>query len=106
MIENPGIHTDTQGVAWIDGTTTKVVEVIQDVQAGLLPEEIQKEHPNWTLAQIFAAIKYYNNHKEEIDADIERREQFAEKMRLQATGRISPEEFRRRTSKQKRRMHG
>ncbi|HZT42558.1 MAG TPA: DUF433 domain-containing protein [Chthonomonadaceae bacterium] len=106
MIEIPGIHTDEQGVAWIEGTTTKVVEVVQDVQAGLLPEEIHKEHPNWTLAQILAAIQYYNNHKEEINADIERREQLAEKMRLQATGRISPDEFRRRTRQQKRRMHG
>jgi len=69
-------------VAWLDHTTTKVIEVAQvKLTAGLTPEELQAELPHLTLAQVYAALAYYYAHQEEMDAEIERRRQKTEQMR-------------------------
>jgi uncharacterized protein (DUF433 family) len=53
------IHLDKRGVAWIDDTNTKVVEVVLDKLAyGSSPEEIHFQHPHLSLAQIHAALSY------------------------------------------------
>ena len=68
------IVTDERGVPLIEGTTTKVVELVLDVMAyGWSPDEIQFQHPHLTLGQIHSALAYYWDHKEELDGDIERR---------------------------------
>ena len=51
---------------------------------GWSPEELFFQHPYLTLGQIHAALAYYWDHKQELDTDIERRWQFAEKARQQA----------------------
>jgi hypothetical protein len=40
------------------------------------------------MSQIYSALAYYWEHKEEIDADVQRRFEYAEKLRLEAG--ISP----------------
>jgi hypothetical protein len=39
---------------------------------GSSPEEISFQHPHLSLAQIHAALSYYYDHQQEIDAYIER----------------------------------
>ena len=54
------IRLDERGVAWIDRTNTKVIEVTQDMIAhGWSPEEIHFQHPHLSLAQIHAALAFY-----------------------------------------------
>jgi len=66
------IHLDERDVAWIDNTNTKVIEVVLDNLAhGWSPEEIHFQHPHLSLAQIHAALGYYHDHKEELDAKIQ-----------------------------------
>lgn len=70
------------GVPLIDGTTTKVVELVLDVLTyGWSPDEIQFQHPHLTLGQIHSALAYYWDHKEELDRDIERRAERVEGIR-------------------------
>jgi uncharacterized protein (DUF433 family) len=70
------------GVPLIDGTTTKVVELVLDVLAyGWSPDEIQFQHPHLTLGQIHSTLAYYWDHKEELDANIERRLERVEQIR-------------------------
>jgi uncharacterized protein (DUF433 family) len=77
------IVLDNSKVATIAGTTTKVVEVIADHRIwGWSPDTIHNEYPYLSLAQIYAAFSYYYDHQQEIDAEIDRREQEME--RLQA----------------------
>jgi uncharacterized protein (DUF433 family) len=79
-----GIRLDEAGVPWIEGTTTKVIEVVLNKQStGATPEELQPEMPHLSLAQIHAALTYYHAHKTELDADIQRRYEWTEQMRLQ-----------------------
>src|SRR5215468_3611586 len=79
------IHLDERGVAWIDDTNVKVVEVVLDKLAhGSSPEEIHFQHPHLSLAQIHAALSYYYDHQQEIDAYIEQQLKWVEAMAAQA----------------------
>ncbi len=63
------IRHDARGVAWIDDTNTKVIEVAQDMIAhGWSPEEIHFQHAHLSMAQIHAALGFYFDHKAEMDA--------------------------------------
>jgi len=75
-------------VAWVDDTTVKVAEVVLSKQAyGFTPEEMHEQYPHLSLAQIHAALAYYYDHQEELDADIARRAKLAEKLRAQTRDR-------------------
>ena len=84
--ETAHIYLDERAVAWIDDTNVKVIEVVLDkVAYGLSPEEIQREHPHLSLAQIYAALSYYHDHQAELDAEIERQVQRVEALAAQAS---------------------
>lgn len=68
------IELDENGVAWISGTSVKVIEVaIDKIAHGSSPEEIHFQYPHLSLAQIHAALAYYYDHQAELDTDIKRR---------------------------------
>jgi uncharacterized protein (DUF433 family) len=76
------VALDDQGVPVIAGANTKVVEVVTLVQAhGLSAEEICYQLPHLTMGQVHSALAYYWDHQKEIDRDIRRREEYAERMR-------------------------
>src|SRR5215470_6678782 len=65
------VRVDDRGVAWIDDTKTKVIEVALDqIAHGWSPEEIHFQHRHLSLAQIHAALAYYHDHKQQFDAQI------------------------------------
>jgi uncharacterized protein (DUF433 family) len=75
------IEIDNRGVAWIAGANTKVIEVVLDkVAYGWNPEEMHLQHPHLSLAQIHAALAYYYENKERLDAQIEQRYHNAEQL--------------------------
>lgn len=79
------VQLDERNVPLIAGTTMKVVELVTSVKAyGWSPEELRENYPHLTLSQIHSALAYYWDHKQEIDADIERRFEYAEKLRREA----------------------
>ena len=78
------IHRGDRGVAWIDDTNTKVIEVALDMIAhGWSPEEIHFQHRHLSLAQIHAALGCYYDHKVETDAHIQSSVQEVERLRAQ-----------------------
>ena len=81
---NSLIEIDEKGIPWISGANTKVVEVVLDKLAyGWSPEEMHRQHPHLSMAQIHAALSYYYEHQDEVDADIERRDRYVEELRAQ-----------------------
>lgn len=84
------IWLDERGVAWIDDTKVKVIEVAAEwVSSGMSPEEMVYQHygsPN--LAQTMAALAYYLDNQAAFDAEIARRA--AEADRLRAANFDSP----------------
>lgn len=83
------IATDESGMALIGGTNVKVIEFVVETTAyGWSAEGLQFQHPYFSLGQIHSTLAYYWDHAEELDRDIERRMERAEK--LHTTARPSP----------------
>lgn len=59
------------GAPIIRGTQTSVANIAGYYRLGLSPEEIQRELPHLTLAQIFDALAFYFDHRQEIDREME-----------------------------------
>jgi len=55
----------------IDHTRVRVVDIVFLQKEGYTPEKMLEEYPDLNLAQVHAALTYYYDHKEEIDAIIE-----------------------------------
>jgi len=80
------IYLDERGIAWIDDTNVKVIEVVLDKLAhGWSPEEIHFQHAHLSLAQIHAALSYYYDNQQTFEATIERQLQEIEAMAAQAS---------------------
>lgn len=68
------IAVNADGVAFIGGTTLKVREiVVEHLAHGWSPEELHFQHGGKvSMAQIHAALAYYYDHQDAIDAEIDR----------------------------------
>ncbi|MGR3175045.1 MAG: DUF433 domain-containing protein [Candidatus Scalindua sp.] len=56
----------------IVGTKFPVSSIVNYIlKQGMTPEELVKEFPHLSLSQIYDALSYYYDHKEEMDKDIE-----------------------------------
>ena len=79
------ILIDEDQVPFIKGTSMKVVELVTSIHAyGWSPEELHFQYPHLTMSQIYSDLAYYWEHKQEIDQDMRRRFEYAEKLRLEA----------------------
>ena len=79
------IRLDDRGVAWIDQTNVKVIEVVLDKLAhGSSPEEMHFQYPHLSLSQIYAALAYYHDHQAAMDTQIERGAREYERLKSQA----------------------
>lgn len=78
------IVLDQKGVARIAGSRSRVIDIVLDQREwGLTPDQIHREYPHLSLAQIHAALAYYHDHRAELDAEIERRLRVVESMKAQ-----------------------
>jgi uncharacterized protein (DUF433 family) len=86
-----GLHIVTKpghcsGKPHIDGHRIKVSHVVLwHERFGKSPDEIVAEHPGLTLADVYAALVYYHDHRQEIDADIESDNHFVTGLQGQGT---------------------
>ena len=65
----------------IAGHRIKVQDiVIWHERMGMSPDEIIYHHPSITLADVYAALSYYHDHREEIRQQIESGETFAKQL--------------------------
>ena len=65
------IVLDENDIPLISGTNMKVVELVLEQSAhGWSPEELHFQHPYLSLGQIFSALAYYWDHKDELDQNI------------------------------------
>lgn len=80
------IEIDDEGVAWIIGANTQVIEVALDHLAhGWSPEEIYFQHyRQLSMAEIYAALSYYYEHQSEFDSEIKRQSEEIKRLRDEA----------------------
>ncbi len=55
--------------------------VVWHERGGMSPDEIASRHPGLTLADVYAALTYYHDHRDEIRASITADELFADNLR-------------------------
>lgn len=80
------IRLDQDGIAYIADTTMKVIELVLDQRAhGSSAEELHFQFPHLSLGQIHSALAYYWDHKEALDADMERRLENVDRLLAQST---------------------
>jgi uncharacterized protein (DUF433 family) len=76
------IEIGEDNVARIVGTTTKVVELIEEkVAHGWSPEEMHFQHTYLSMSQIHSALAYYWDNSDEIHKQIENRLRLSDQMR-------------------------
>ena len=78
------VWQDDRGVAWIDDSNVKVIEVVLDYVSDCpQPVEIYEAHGgHLSLAQIHAALAYYHDNKLELDEAIAEQLERVETLRL------------------------
>jgi uncharacterized protein (DUF433 family) len=77
------ISLDERGIAYIAGTSMKVAHIVIDSQTwSMTPPQIQDNYPHLSLAQIHAAMAYYYDHKDTIDAQIAQAAEEYERLRI------------------------
>lgn len=72
--------------------------VIWHEQMGLSPDEILDHHPSISLSDVYAALAYYHDHRDEIRQQIDEDEEFARKLQAQTPSLLQ--------QKLKNRQHG
>ena len=78
----PHIVFKNTGAPMIEGTRIKVQVIAIDNQRwGLSPEQILEGYAGLTLGEIYSALAYYWDHKDEIDQQIEDERKFVKEMR-------------------------
>lgn len=78
----PHIRRDEKGVAWVDDTNIKVIELVLAKQAhGYSAEEMHLQYPHLSLAQIHAALGYYYDHQADLDEQAAARSRLADEIR-------------------------
>ena len=66
------------------------IAVWHEVQ-GLSPEEIVAQFPQITLADIYAALSYYHDHREEIHRQMDEAEKLVERLKKDNPSRLPQE---------------
>jgi uncharacterized protein (DUF433 family) len=80
-VDYPHVSVNSNGTLIVTGTRTKVLMLVMDhVGQGWDAREIQRQRPYLTLGQIHSALAYYYDHQAEMDAEMERDLQEADRL--------------------------
>ena len=83
----------------IDGHRITVEDVaIWHERMGMSPDEIVFNYPSITLSDVYAALAYYFENRERIDADILEGEKFVAEMKAKAPPSLLQQKLRQRTA--------
>ena len=79
------IRLNESKIPIIAETTMKVVELVTSIKAyGWSPEELHANYPHVSMSKIYSALAYYWDHKQDMDAEVERIDRWAEQARREA----------------------
>src|SRR5437879_5558723 len=81
----------------IDGHRITVEDIaIWHERMGMSPDEIVSAQPSTTLSDVHAALAYYYEHRQRIDADIREGEEFVAEMKAKSPPSLLQEKLRQR----------
>jgi len=67
----------------IAGHRIRVQDIVIWTEQGQSPDQIVADFPQLSLADVYAALAYYHDHRDEIDRQICEDDEFVERMRAQ-----------------------
>jgi uncharacterized protein (DUF433 family) len=73
----------------IAGTRIRVQDVVAWTELGRSPDEIVDGYPHITLGDVYAALAYYHDHRDEIDRQIKEDEEFVAQFRAKSLARTT-----------------
>ena len=73
----------------IDGTRVRVLNIVYLHLEGQPPEQMREAYPSLDLGQIHAALAYYYDHRDEIEAYIEEDDAWPERYEREKEGYLS-----------------
>lgn len=86
VTKTPGV---CGGKACVAGTRVRVMDiVIWHERLGWSADQIVSEIPNLTLSDVYAALTYYFDHREEIEEDIRLNDEIAGNLRAQQPSKL------------------
>lgn len=68
----------------IAGHRIRVQDIVIWTEQGRSADEIVADFPQLSLADVYAALAYYHDHREQIDRDIREDDEFVRQMKAQA----------------------
>ena len=87
---------DADNVVRVANTRVTLDTVIAAFREGATPETIAQQYPSLALADVYAVIGYYLNHRPEVHAYLQQREQAAARIRQGNESRFDPDGVRER----------
>lgn len=98
VIESPAIllRTDEHGVMRVGGTRVRLDTVITAWKRGESPEQIVENFDALSLAEVYAVIGYYLNHRTEVERYIEQNRLEGKRLRAKMERRFPQEGIRER----------
>ena len=97
------LAADPNGVIKIAGSRVTLDTVISAFIRGATAEEITQQYPSISLADVYATISYYLQHREEVEKYLEKRKKHARTVREQNKKRFDQSGIRARLLARKRR---
>ena len=84
LIQYPHLSVDADGTARIGATRYKVIHLAAEhYQYGWTAEELLRQHPDLKPEQVYAALVYFYDHRNELIAQLEATAEAAEERRNQ-----------------------
>ena len=83
--------TDADNVVRIGTTRVTLDTLVTAFREGATPETIAQQYPALALADVYAVIGYYLNHRPEVHAYLQQREQAAAHIRQENEARFDPD---------------
>ena len=92
--DSPPLAKDAEGVIRVGGTRVSLDSVVCAFLDGSTPEEIVQQYPSLELADTYAAVTYYLNHRKEVEAYLNERKTQREQIRSEVEARFDPQGIR------------
>jgi uncharacterized protein (DUF433 family) len=92
--DSPPLAKDSDGVIRVGGTRVSLDSVVFAFLDGSTPEEIVQQYPSLDLADAYAAVTYYLNHRQEVEAYLHERKTQREQIRAEVEARFNPQGIR------------
>ena len=93
------LSTDENGVVRVGGTRVRLDTVVYAFNQGASAEEILQQYPSLALADVYATICYYLQHRTSVDEYLKDRQQEHERVRQLNESRSDPAGLRERLLK-------